>query len=47
MANMLANQLSELSNVFKSELEGLIERSVYMEGGSDVLRPKNRVCVIN
>jgi hypothetical protein len=40
---MLANQLSELSNVFKSELEGLIERSVYMEGESEVLRPKNRV----
>jgi hypothetical protein len=47
MANMLANQLSELSNVFKNELEGLIERSVYMEAGSDVLRPKNSMCVIN
>lgn len=42
LANMLANQLSELSNVFKSELEGLIERSVYVEGESEVLRPKNR-----
>ncbi len=43
LASMLANQLSELSNVFKSELEGLIERSVYVEGESKILRPKNRV----
>lgn len=43
VADMLANQLTELSNVFRSELEGLIDRSLYVETGSEVLRPKNRV----
>ena len=43
MANMLAEQLSELSGVFKSQLEGVIGRSLYVEGECDVLRPKNRV----
>jgi predicted phage tail protein len=44
---MLAEQLAELSGVFKTQLEGVIGRSLYMEGEIDVLKPKNRISEVN
>ncbi len=32
VANMLAEQLAELSSVFKRQLSGVIDRSLYVEG---------------
>ena len=44
---MLGEQLAELSGVFKTQLEGVIGRSLYVEGEINVLKPKNRISQVN